>query len=280
MDNFSIDAYKPKEIAARIEAVCVSKSTTDPIRIFVLALLAGAFIALGALFYTATVHDSVGTNPGLLRLVGGLVFSLGLILVVIAGAELFTGNNLLVIACIDRRITLVQLLTNWSIVYIGNFVGALGVVVLVYLSNHWLGSGGLIGAKALMIANAKVNLSPVEAFSRGILCNILVCLAVWLCFAGHTVMDKIAAIIFPITAFVALGFEHSVANMYFIPAGMLLQHQADVVAVAQEVAPGLDLSNLDLSGLLLNNLLPVTLGNIVGGSVFVGIVYWFIYVRE
>ncbi len=280
MDNFSIDAYKPKEIAARIEAVCVSKSTTDPIRIFVLALLAGAFIALGALFYTATVHDSVAANPGLLRLVGGLVFSLGLILVVIAGAELFTGNNLLVIACIDRRITLVQLLTNWSIVYIGNFVGALGVMVLVYLSNHWLGNGGLIGAKALMIANAKVNLTPVEAFSRGILCNILVCLAVWLCFAGHTVMDKIAAIIFPITAFVALGFEHSVANMYFIPAGMLLQHQADVVAVAQEVAPGLDLSNLDLSGLLLNNLLPVTLGNIVGGSVFVGIVYWFIYVRE
>ncbi len=280
MDNFSIDAYKPKEIAARIEAVCVSKSTTDPIRIFVLALLAGAFIALGALFYTATVHDSVAANPGLLRLVGGLVFSLGLILVVIAGAELFTGNNLLVIACIDRRITLVQLLTNWSIVYIGNFVGALGVMVLVYLSNHWLGNGGLIGAKALMIANAKVNLTPVEAFSRGILCNILVCLAVWLCFAGHTVMDKIAAIIFPISAFVALGFEHSVANMYFIPAGMLLQHQADVVAVAQEVAPGLDLSNLDLSGLLLNNLLPVTLGNIVGGSVFVGIVYWFIYVRE
>ncbi len=199
---------------------------------------------------------------------------------VVAGAELFTGNNLLVIACIDRRITLAQLLTNWSIVYIGNFVGALGVMVLVYLSNHWLGNGGLIGAKALMIANAKVNLNPMEAFSRGILCNILVCLAVWLCFAGHTVMDKVAAIIFPITAFVALGFEHSVANMYFIPAGMLLQHQADIVAVAQEVTPGLDLSNLDLSGLLLNNLLPVTLGNIVGGSVFVGIVYWFIYVRE
>ncbi|MCF6281065.1 MAG: formate/nitrite transporter family protein [Candidatus Polarisedimenticolaceae bacterium] len=280
MDKFCLDAYKPKEIAARIETVCVSKSTTDPMRIFVLALLAGAFIALGALFYTATVHDSVGMNPGLLRLVGGLVFSLGLILVILAGAELFTGNNLLVIACIDRRITLTQLLKNWLIVYIGNFVGALGVLLLVYLSNHWLGNGGLIGAKALMIANAKVNLTPMEAFSRGILCNILVCLAVWLCFAGHTVMDKIAAIIFPITAFVALGFEHSVANMYFIPAGMLLQHQGDVVAVAQGLAPGLDLSNLDLQGLLLNNLLPVTLGNIVGGSVFVGIVYWFIYVRK
>lgn len=280
MDKFSLDAYKPKEIAARVETVCVSKSTTDPVRIFVLALLAGAFVAFGALFFTATVHDSAGMNPGLLRLVGGLVFSLGLILVVVAGAELFTGNNLLVIAYMDKKITLGQLLQNWLIVYVGNFVGAVGLVLLVYLSNHWLGSNGLIGAKALMIANAKVNLTPMEAFSRGVLCNILVCLAVWLCFAGHTVMDKIAAIIFPITAFVALGFEHSVANMYFIPAGLVVQNQAEIVALAQQITPSLDLSKLSLYGFLVNNLLPVTLGNIIGGSLFVGVVYWFLYVRD
>ncbi len=278
MENFSIEAYTPKEIAERVEKAAISKSALNPGKVFVLALLAGAFIALGAALYTTVIHNSA-MSPGITRLIGGLVFCLGLILVVVAGAELFTGNNLLVMAYVDRKITLKQLLFNWLIVFTGNFVGSLVVVCLIYFSDHWLISNGAVGAKALLIANSKVNLGFMQAFSRGILCNVLVCLAVWLCFAGHNVTDKILAILFPITAFVAMGFEHSVANMYFIPAGMLAQHDEVIMQTAQAANHSLDLSNLNLTGLF-NNLIPVTLGNMIGGSVFVGLVYWFIYLRK
>ncbi len=280
MDKFAVDAYTPQEIATRIEAVCVSKSTTDPLRVFVLALLAGAFIALGAAFFTLVTYDAAFVNSGLLRLAGGLSFCLGLILVVVAGAELFTGNNLLVMAYMDNKISLAQLMQNWGIVFVGNFVGAVGVALLIYWSGHWQTAGGAVGAKALAIAAAKVNLDFGEAFFRGLLCNILVCLAVWLCFAGRSVTDKILAILFPITAFVALGFEHSVANMYFLPAGLLAQLDPQIILAARQLYPGLDIGQLTVSGFLLQNLLPVTLGNIVGGSLFVAITYWFLYLRD
>ena len=275
MDNFNIDAYKPKQIAARIEQISISKSTIDPLRVFALSLLAGAFIAFAAVFYTIVIHQS-NMSPGITRLIGGLVFSLGLILVIVAGAELFTGNNLLVMALVDQKISFKQLMINWSVVFFGNLVGSLGMILLIYLSDHWLMSGGAVGAKAVMIANNKVNLSFMVAFSRGILCNSLVCIAVWMCFACHTVTDKILAIIFPITGFVAMGFEHSIANMYFIPAGIVAQTNPDIM---QLIDASVDLSNLNTSGFI-NNLLPVTLGNIVGGSVFVGLIYWFIYLRD
>ena len=277
MDNFSVDAYTPQEIADRIEKVGISKSASDPVRIMALSILAGAFIALGAVFFTLVTYDSSHISAGLMRLLGGLVFCLGLILVVVAGAELFTGNNLIVMAYVDGKVSFYQLMKNWLIVYLGNFIGALGILILIYLSNHWLIGDGAVGAKAILIANAKVNLTWMEAFSRGILCNILVCLAVWLCFAGRSVVDKVVAIIFPITAFVAMGFEHSVANMYFIPAGLMAVQQADLVAMT---GSSIDLANLTMSGFLINNLLPVTLGNILGGSVFVALFYWFIYLRD
>ncbi len=276
MDNFSVDAYTPKEIAARIENLGVTKSTGDISRVFALAILAGAFIAFGAVFFTVVTYDLGSIAAGLMRLIGGFVFCLGLVLVVVAGAELFTGNNLIVMAYVDGKVSLKQLLLNWGVVYIGNFIGAVGVLLLIYLSGHWQIGGGALGVKVLAIANAKVNLTWMEAFTRGILCNILVCLAVWLCFAGRTVVDKVLAIIFPITAFVAMGFEHSVANMYFIPAGLVVQTQAELV----QLAGVMNLDNLTLHGFLFNNLLPVTLGNIIGGSVFVGLFYWFIYLRD
>ncbi len=275
MENFSVDAYTPKEIAQRIEKVSISKSTLDPLRVFALSMLAGAFIAFAAVFYTLVIHDS-SLSSGITRLLGGLVFCLGLILVIIAGAELFTGNNLLVMAYVDKKITLKQLMTNWLIVFVGNLVGSIGIVILIFLSDQWLISGGALGAKAIVIANSKVNLDFIPAFSRGILCNALVCMSVWMCFACHSVTDKILTIIFPITGFVAMGFEHSVANMYFIPAGILAQMNPDIL---QMVDPSIDLSKLNLIGFL-HNLLPVTLGNIVGGSFFVGIIYWFIYLRS
>ncbi|MDH5592092.1 MAG: formate/nitrite transporter family protein [Gammaproteobacteria bacterium] len=276
MDHFSVDAYTPKEIAAQIEKVGISKSIGDPSRLFALAILAGSFIAFGAVFFTLVTHDSTGVAAGLMRLIGGVVFCLGLIFVVVAGGELFTGNNLIVMAYVDGKVTFSQLMRNWVLVYAGNFVGALGILVLIYLSGHWqIGQGG-VGAKVIAIANAKVNMSWVEAFTRGILCNILVCMAIWLCFAGRTVVDKVLAILFPITAFVAMGFEHSVANMYFIPAGLLASQQAELV----QLAGNINLENLTVAGFLVKNLLPVTLGNIVGGSVFVGLFYWFIYLRD
>jgi formate/nitrite transporter len=263
MTDFSVDAYTPKQIAERIESVGIVKSTGEPMRVFALAILAGAFIAIAAAFYTLVTYDNTGMASGLMRLIGGLAFSLGLILVVVAGAELFTGNNLIVMAFVDKKVTLTQLIQNWLIVYIGNLVGAVGLLLMVYLSGHWLIDGGAVGDKASAIAQAKVNLTWTEAFFRGVLCNILVCLAVWLCYAGRTVVDKVFAIVFPVTAFVAMGFEHSIANMYFIPAGML--------------AGSMDIT---MSDFLLNNLLPVTLGNVIGGSVFVGLCYWFIYLRK
>lgn len=275
MENFNVDAYKPKEIADRIEQISVSKSTTDPLRVFALALLAGAFIAFAAAFFTVVTHNS-NLGLGITRLLGGLAFCLGLILVVVAGAELFTGNNLLVMACVDKKITFYQLLINWSVVFLGNLCGSLGLVLLIYLSDHWLMSNGAVGAQAVMIANSKVNLGFMQAFTSGILCNALVCLAVWLCFACHTVTDKILAIIFPITAFVTLGFEHSVANMYFIPAGVLAKSNQGIIKLVDN---SIDLSYLNLAGFI-HNLVPVTLGNITGGSVFVGMIYWFIYLRN
>ena len=276
MDYFLVDAYAPAEIAARIKKSGVTKSTGEPLRIFALAILAGAFIAFGAVFCTIVTYDSSGVAAGLMRLAGGLAFCLGLILVVVAGAELFTGNNLIVMAYVDGQVTMKQLMYNWLIVYFGNFVGAIGIMALIYLSGHWDIGNGAVGAKAIAIANAKVNLTWMEAFTRGILCNILVCLAIWLCFAGRTVVDKVLAILFPITAFVAMGFEHSVANMYFIPAGLLAKQQPEFLSLMSTMK----VENLTIMNFLFNNLLPVTLGNIVGGSIFVGLFYWFIYLRD
>ncbi|MBQ0713199.1 MAG: formate/nitrite transporter family protein [Porticoccus sp.] len=274
--NNDMEAYSPKQIAQRVEAVGVTKANLDTLSTLLLAILAGAFISFGALLYTFIIHDS-SFGLGLTRLAGGLGFCLGLILVVVAGAELFTGNNLMTIACVSRRISLAKLLRNWALVFLGNLLGALGTVVLISISNYWLANDGRVGEVTVLIANSKVNLGFAEAFARGVLCNVLVCLAIWLCFAGHSVTDKILAIVFPITAFVALGFEHSVANMYFIPAGMMALGDPVVLAAIPE---GTDLSNLNIWDFLVNNLLPVTLGNMVGGGILVGVVYWVIYLRN
>jgi formate/nitrite transporter len=217
---------------------------------------------------------------GLTKLIGGFVFSLGLILVIITGAELFTGNNLIVMAFVSRKITLMQLLRNWGVVFLGNLIGSLIVVFLIFLSGQWTAGGAVVGAKALMIANGKVNLTFWQAVSKGILCNILVCLAVYLCFSGRSVTDKILAILFPITAFVAMGFEHSIANMYFIPAGLLIKNNPEVLSAAQNILGTIpNLSGLTLSGFILNNLIPVTIGNIIGGTFFIGIAHWFLFLR-
>jgi formate/nitrite transporter len=262
---FGFDAYSPKEIAERVENIGVTKARLPLLTVATLGVLAGGFIGLGALYFTLVTSDtSLGFAAS--HLLGGLTFSLGLILVVVAGAELFTGNNLLVMAWASQRITTNELIRNWLVVYFANFVGAMGLVLLVFLSDHWQMANGAVGANAVRIAAAKAALSFPEAFFKGILCNILVCLAIWLALAARSVVDKIFAIIFPISAFVAAGFEHSIANMYFIPLGILLKDRI-LVSGAE---------NLSWLGLW-SNLLPVTLGNIVGGGVMVALVYYFVY---
>ncbi len=267
---FSFDIYTPKEIAAKVEAVGVAKAHQPPLQTVMLGIVAGGFIALGALYYTVVVSDAQ-LSFGIARVLGGITFSLGLILVVIAGAELFTGNNLLVMAWADRKITLTELLRNWVLVYVANAVGAIGLALAVYLSHHADMNHGAIGVTYLKIAAAKTTLPFAEAFFKGVLCNLLVCLAVWIALAGHTVTDKVIAIVFPISAFVAAGFEHCVANMYFIPLGIFLHDGGLTVE-------GVNTAALTWGGFV-DNLVPVTLGNIVGGSGLVALVYYTIYHR-
>jgi len=274
-NQITIDAFPPPKMAERVENAGVKKANLGFWNMFALAILAGVFIGLGAEFFTLVITDS-GLGFGMKKLVGGLAFSLGLVLVVVAGAELFTGNNLIVMAWVGGRLTLGQLMRNWVIVYLGNLVGSLGTVMLMYLTRQWAFVNYHVGATALNIANAKVNISFTEGVARGILCNVLVCLAVWLCMSGRSVTDKILAIIFPITAFVASGFEHSIANMYFIPMGILLKGEPEVVAAAGKVTG--DLVNLTLQGFA-GNLISVTTGNIFGGGFIVAALYWFIYLR-
>lgn len=261
---FGTDAFSPSEIAERIERVGVAKARLPVTALILLGVIAGGFIGLGAMFATLVLADGqFGFSGG--RLIAGLVFSMGLLMVVVAGAELFTGNNLMAMAWADGRLGTLEVLRNWVVVYVANFVGAAGLAWLVWMSGHTDLGGGLIAAQALAIARAKCDLPFGEALLRGVLCNMLVCLAIWMAMAGRSVIDKYVALVLPVAAFVAAGFEHSVANMYFIALGML------IAGAAADPNPG-------WAGLL-GNLVPVTLGNLFGGTVLVAGVYWLIYRR-
>ena len=267
-DTDSLNAYTPVEIARRVEAAGESKARMALLPLSMLSVLAGAFIGLGAMLSVMIRADaSLGFASSVF--LGGLVFSLGLLMVVVAGAELFTGNNLLVMAWADGRISTAQVLRNWAIVCLGNFVGAAGLAWLVFASGHLQLHAGGVGQKVVQIALAKQALPFWTAFARGVLCNILVCMAVWMAMGGRSVIDKAVAVMFPVMAFVAAGFEHSIANMYLMPQAMLLQ-SAGVLADGPLVS---------WAGTL-GNLVPVILGNLTGGAVLVGGVYWTVYLRQ
>jgi len=255
------DAYTPGQIAERVLKMGVTKANADAPTLLILGVMAGAFIALGGLLFAVTITGST-LGFGITRFIGGITFCLGLILVVIGGAELFTGNNLLAMAWAGKMISTKAMLRNWCLVYLGNVIGALSLVACTAWAQTADMSDGSVGATLIGIAKSKAQLGIGTAFIKGILCNTLVCLAVWLAMGGHSVTDKILAIIFPISAFVAMGFEHSVANWFFIPLGMILDPSGQV----------------PLQGALMN-LLMVTLGNIVGGTMLVAGVYWVAYVR-
>lgn len=274
-----LDALLPAQMAQKAESVGVQKTRLDTWSLLTLAVLAGAFIGFGAMFSTIVVAGGEGVIPyGLTRLLAGIVFSLGLVLVVVGGAELFTGNNLMVMAWAGGQVRAHEVLRAWALVYVGNLVGAVATACLVFLAGEHLQGAGKVGAAALTIAQTKAALDFIPALVLGILGNVLVCLAVWLCYSARTTADKILAIVPPVSAFVAAGFEHSVANMYLIPFGLLVKHGAaasfwTAAGTSPDAFPSVTLGGLAA------NLVPVTLGNVIGGGVLVGAVYWFVYLR-
>ena len=270
MKGLRPDALAPADIEAKAEEVAVGKTKTAPAKVFVLAMFAGAFIAFGALYFCVFLGDP--TMPfAVQRAVGGLCFCLGLVLVLCCGAELFTGNSLMVAALASRKITLSAMLKNWAIVWVGNLAGALVAVLLVFLAHIADMNGGAVGGAMVSVAVSKVTPDWITLFFKGILCNIFVCLAVWIGFGARTVVDKVVGILLPISAFVACGFEHCVANMFFLPMGL--------VAKTAGYASAADASMLDI-GSILYNISAATLGNIVGGALFVGLAYWFVFHKK
>ena len=273
-----INALLPPEMAQACENVGVAKASRDALALLVLGVLAGAFIAFGGLFSTVVLSGADALPWGVARLLAGLVFSLGLILVIIGGAELFTGDTLMVMAYASNKISLLRLLRAWILVYLGNIAGSLATVALVFASGHYGYGGGLIGKTALAIAAGKAALPTMQLLALSILCNVLVCLAVWMCFGARSITDKVMVIVPPIAAFVAAGFEHCVANMYLLPFGLAIKLWADPVFWTHSGLSAANYAALTIENVL-HNIAIATIGNLVGGSLLVGVVYWFVYLR-
>ena len=288
----TIDTIVPSEMARRAEQTGVRRASMDVLSIFVLSLLAGAFISFGAIFATTVTAGSITIGPagdgaamtaalpyGITRLLTGLVFSVGLIMVVVGGAELFTGNTLLIMAWASRKVTTRAVLLNWVVAFTGNCIGTIGTAALVFLSTQYTFGNGAVGLVALNTANSKAALAFVPALTLGILCNALVCVAVWMCFSARTTIDRVVTVVPPIAAFAAAGFEHSIANAYFLPIGLFIKSGAPDSFWASIGKTAADFPALTWSNFLIGNMLPVTIGNIIGGSLMVGAVYWFVYLR-
>ena len=274
-----MDSLLPSEMAQKAEEVGIAKAKMGLSKTLVLAILAGAFIAFGAAFSTTATAGSV-MSFGVTKVLGGITFSLGLILVIVGGAELFTGNNLIVMAWANKKVSTALVLRNWFLVYVGNMIGAVAIALLVFFSKQYLFGKGTVMINMMNIALAKCQTGFISGIALGILCNVLVCLAVWLCFSAKTVTGKVISIIFPITAFVACGFEHCIANMYFVPLGMLIKTFGGEEAYAIMESNNVNYDALNISEFITNNLIPVTIGNVIGGAVLVGMVYWFVFLRK
>jgi formate transporter len=289
----TIDTIMPPDMAARAEESGVRRASTDLLTVLVLSVLAGAFISFGAIFATTVSAEtlpviatngatavSAGLPYGVTRLLTGVVFSLGLILVVVGGAELFTGNNLIVMAWASGKVKTRNLLLNWLVAFVGNCFGAVATAGLMFYTTQYTFGAGAVGLVALTTANSKAALAFVPALTLGIMCNALVCLAVWMCFSARTTIDRVVTIIPPIAAFVAAGFEHSIANVYFIPMGLFIKAGATNSFWKSIGRTAADFPELTWTNFLFGNLIPVTIGNIIGGSVLVAAVYWFVYLRK
>ena len=287
----TFDVIMPAAMARRAEESGVKRASTSPLTLLVLSVLGGAFVSFGAIFATTVSAGSISVSGaaglasatlpyGIVRLLSGTVFSVGLMLVIIGGAELFTGNTIIIMAWANGKVPTRALLLNWVMVFVGNVVGALATAVLAFYSTQYTFGGGSVGLTALNTAQAKASLAFVPAFTLGIMCNALVCLAVWMCFSARTNIDRAVAAIPPIAAFAAAGFEHCIANAYFLPLGLFIKSGAPESFWKTIGKTAADFPDLTWGNFLLGNLVPVTLGNMFGGSVMVALVYWFIYLRE
>ncbi|TCT37844.1 formate transporter FocA [Martelella mediterranea] len=279
MQHLNFDAFPPHVMAKKAEDVGVAKATKDPVSSFLSAVTAGAFIGIAFIFYTVVTTGNADMGWGANKMLGGLSFSLGLMLVVILGADLFTSTVLTVVARASRKITWSQLFKNWALVYCGNFVGAFGLVLIMQAARHYEGDSGLLGLNYMHIAQHKLHHTFIQAVALGIMCNVLVCLGVWMTYAARTVTDKLLAVVLPVAMFVAAGFEHCVANMFQVPMAILTKNGASPEFWEKAGANIADYADLTWSNFILHNLIPVTIGNIIGGGLFVGLVYWFIYLR-
>ena len=275
LSNFS-DPHSPADVADRLQAIGVTKATMPLGKMIMLAILAGVFISFGAMYYTVVMTEP-SSSWGASKMLGGIAFSLGFILVVIAGAELFTGNNLIVMAWANGLISGKDILRNWFLVYIGNSLGAVITLTMLYLSGYLHGHHHQVGVSAINIALHKVDHTFVEAFFLGVFCNSLVCLASWMTYAARSVTDKILSILMPISAFVAMGFEHCIANMFMIPLGIVASMDEAIITAGAFSTKQLE--HLNTAGFL-NNVIPVTLGNILGGAGLIAFAYYFIYLRD
>ncbi|MBJ2063924.1 formate transporter FocA [Serratia odorifera] len=273
------DLLLPAATAKVAEDAGVYKATKQPLKTFYLAITAGVFISIAFVFYITATTGTAAVPFGLAKLVGGICFSLGLMLVVVCGADLFTSTVLTVIAKASGRITWRQLATNWLNVYIGNLIGALFFVALMWCSGEYMTANGLWGLNVLQTADHKLHHTFVEAVSLGILANLMVCLAVWMSYSGRSLMDKMFAMVLPVAMFVASGFEHSIANMFMIPMGIVIKHLATPEFWQTVGATPEQFAHLTVSNFIIDNLIPVTLGNIIGGGLLVGLTYWVIYLR-
>lgn len=288
----TIDPIMPADMAIRAEQAGVRRASMDVLTVFVLSVLAGAFISFGAIFATTVTAGSIAIGSagdgaamsaalpyGITRLLTGLVFSTGLILVVVGGAELFTGNNLLVMAWASGKVTTRAVLLNWVIAFVGNCIGTIATAALMFLTTQYTFGNGAVGLVALTTAHSKAALDFVPALTLGIMCNALVCIAVWMCFSARTTIDRVVTVVPPIAAFAAAGFEHSIANAYFLPIGLFIKSGAPDSFWASIGKTAADFPALTWNNFLFGNLVPVTIGNIIGGSLMVGIIYWFVYLR-
>jgi formate transporter len=274
----SIDTILPAEMAVRAEQAGVHRASMDPLTVVVLSVVGGAFVSFGAIFAT-TVSAGSGALPyGVAKLLSGVVFSVGLIMVVVAGAELFTGNNLIVMAWASGKVKTRSLLLNWLVTFVGNCFGAMATAGLMLYTTQYTFGAGAVGLAALTTANSKTALAFVPAVALGIMCNALVCLAAWMCYSARTAVDRVALLILPIAAFAAAGFEHSIANAYFIPMGLFIKATAPDSFWSSIGKTAADFPELTWAGFVAN-LVPVAIGNIIGGSLLVAAVYWFVYLR-
>jgi len=289
----TFDAIMPAAMAVRAEEAGVRRASAALLNILVLSVLGGAFVSFGAIFATTVSAGSIAVTQvdgaaalvanlpfGIVRLLIGLVFCVGLILVIVGGAELFTGNTMIVMAWASGKVRTRALLLNWVVVFVGNFFGSLATAVLMFLTTQYTFGAGAVGLVALTTANAKAALPFIPALTLGIMCNALVCLAVWMCYGARTTIDRVVTIVPPITAFAAAGFEHCVANMYFIPMGLFIKAGAPESFWASIGRTPADFAALTWGNFLVGNLVPVTIGNVIGGSMMVGAVYWFVYLRS